>query len=81
MLGFSIMGTEKFQMSKLGLEKEEQPEIKLPTFAASQRKQGNSRKTFISVTLTILKSLTVWIITNCGKLLERWENQNILPVS
>ena len=27
------MGTEKFQMSKLCLEKEEQPEIKLPTFA------------------------------------------------
>ena len=53
----------------VGLEKVEEPEIKLPTFAVSQRKQGNSRKTFISVTLTILKSLTVWIITNYGKLL------------
>ena len=29
----------------------------------------------------MLKPLTVWIITNCGKLLERWEYQSILPVS
>ena len=32
-------------MSKLGLEKAEEPEIKLPTFMGSQRKLGNSRKT------------------------------------
>ena len=35
MLGFSIMQTKNFLMSKLGLEKEEEPEIKLPTFAGS----------------------------------------------
>ena len=35
MLGFSIMWTKNFQMSKLGLEKEESPEIKLVTFAGS----------------------------------------------
>ena len=29
----------------------------------------------------MLKPLTVWVITNCGKLLERWEYQSILPVS
>ena len=23
----------------------------------------------------------VWILTNCGKLLERWEYQTILPIS
>ena len=34
-LGFSIMQTKKFQMSKLGLEKEEGPEIKLPVFTGS----------------------------------------------
>ena len=28
----------------------------------------------------MLKPLTVWIITNCGKLLKRWEYQTILPV-
>ena len=38
------MCTKKFQMYKLGLEKTEQPEIKLPTFIRSWRKQGNSRK-------------------------------------
>ena len=81
MLGFRITWTENFQTSQLGLEKAEEPEIKLPTFAGSQRKQGNSRKTFISVTLTILKSLTVWIITNYGKLLKIWGYQTILPVS
>ena len=32
LLGFTIMGTKNFQMSKLGLEKEEEPEIKFPTF-------------------------------------------------
>ena len=31
-------------MYKLGLEKAEKPEIKLPTFVASQRNQGNFRK-------------------------------------
>ena len=33
MLGFSIMRIKNFQMSKLGLEKEEELEIKLQTFA------------------------------------------------
>ena len=32
MLSYSIMQTKNFQMSELGLEKEEEPEIKLPTF-------------------------------------------------
>ena len=39
------MRTKNFQMSKLGLAKEEELEIKLPTLAELQRKQGNSRKT------------------------------------
>ena len=29
---------------------------------------------FHSTLLTMLKPLTVWIKTNCGKLLKRWEN-------
>ena len=32
-LGFNSMWTENFQMYKLGLEKAEEPKIKLPTFA------------------------------------------------
>ena len=65
-------------MSKLGLEKEEEPEIKLPTFTLSQRKLGNSRETSISVSSTTPKPLTVWILINCGKLLKRWEYQTHL---
>ena len=38
------------------LEKAEEPEIKLPTFTGSYRKQGNSRKT--STTLTTSTPLT-----------------------
>ena len=44
-------------MSKLGLEKEEEPENKLPTFTGSLRNQGNSRKTTTCVELTMLKLL------------------------
>ena len=50
------------------LEKAEKPEIKLPTSAGSQKKQGDSRKT--SASLTMLKLLTVWITTHCGKFLR-----------
>ena len=42
--GFSSKWTENFQKYKLGLEKAGEPEIKLPTFVESQRKQRNSRK-------------------------------------
>ena len=51
-------------MFKLDLEKAEEPEIKLPTPAASQKKQENFRKTSTSASLTMLKLLTVWITTN-----------------
>ena len=73
--------TKNLQMSKLDLEKAAEPEIRLPTFAAPLRKEGDSRKTSTSVSLTLLKHLTVWIVTNCRKLLKRWEYQTILPVS
>ena len=48
-VGFSIMWTENFQIFKLGLEKAQEPEIKLPTFTESYRKQENSTKTSTSV--------------------------------
>ena len=41
-----------FQMFKLVLEKSEEPEIKLPVFAGSWKKQENSRETSISALLT-----------------------------
>ena len=51
-------------MFKLDLEKAEEPEIKLPTFVGSLKKQGGSRKTSISALLTMPKPLTVLITTN-----------------
>ena len=57
-------------MFKLILEKAEEPEIKLPTLAGSWKKQESFRKTFISALLTTPKPLTVWIATNCSKILK-----------
>ena len=53
-----------FQMFKLVLEKAEEPVIKMPTFAGSSKKEGSSRKTYISALLTMPKPLTVWITIN-----------------
>ena len=68
-------------MYQVNLEKAEEQEIKFPASVGSQRKQGNSRKTSISDSLTTLKPLTVWITMNCGKFLKRWKYQTTLPVS
>ena len=58
------MWNKSFKMFKLDLEKAEEPEIKLPISIESNKKQGNFRKTSTSDSLTVLKPLTVWIITN-----------------
>ena len=68
-------------MFKLDLEKREESEIKLPTSVGSWKKQESSRKASISALLTVPKPLTVWITTNCGKFLKRWEYQTTLPAS
>ena len=49
--------------------------------AGSQKMQGNSGETSTSASLTMLKSLTVWITTNCGKFLKRRGYQTTLPAS
>ena len=68
------------QMFNLDLEKAEEPEVKLPTSIGSQKKQGNSRKTSTSASLTILK---LWLCESqeTGKFLKRWEYQIPLPIS
>ena len=38
------------------------------------------KKKSTSVSSAMPKSLIVWIIINCGKLLKRWEYQTILPI-
>ena len=44
-------------------------------------KAKSSRKTSTSASFTTLKPLTVWITTNCGKFLKRWEYQTTWPAS
>ena len=43
--------------------------------------QESSRKTSTSALLNMPKPLTVWITTNCGKFLKRWEYQTTWPAS
>ena len=79
--GFNSMWIVSFQMFKLHLEKAEEPDIRLPTSVGLSKKQESSRKTSTSALLTTPKPLTVWITTNCGKFLKRWEYQTTLPAS
>ena len=75
-LGFRNMWIKNFQISNLGWEKEEEPEIKLPTFSLSQRMLGNSRQTPTFVSLTMPKPLTVWIIINCSVQLSSFQSRS-----
>ena len=77
--GFNSIWTKNFQMYKLGLEKAEESEIKLPPFTGSWRKQGNSTKTSTSASLITVKPLRVCITTNYKKFLKRWEYQTTWP--
>ena len=56
-----------------GLEKEEEPEIKLPISDGPSKQQESPRKT--SALLTMPKPLTVWITANSGKFLKECEYQ------
>ena len=64
-----------------GFRKGRGTRIKLSTSAGSSKKQENSIKASTSASLTMLKPLTVWITTNCGKFLKRWEYQTTSPGS
>ena len=77
--GFSNRWTVNFQMFKVVLEKAEEPEIKLPTYTGSSKRQESSRKTSISALLTMPKPLIVWITINCGEFWKRWEYQTSWP--
>ena len=45
------------------------------------KKAREFQKTPTSALLTLPKPLTVWITTNCGKFLKRWEYQTTWPAS
>ena len=69
-LDSNSMWTVKFQKYKLDLEKAQEPEIELPTFVGSWRKQESSRKTSTSASLTMLKPL--YGSQQTGKFLKRF---------
>ena len=68
-----LQGLAQLNDAQAGFKKAEEPEIKLPTFVGSSKKQENSRKTYISASATTLKPLTVCITTN-WKILKQMEN-------
>ena len=53
----------------------------IATSTGSSKKQENSTKTSTSALLTKPKPYTVWITTNCGKFLKRWDYQTTWPAS
>ena len=59
-----------FQMFKLILEKAEEPEIKLQTYAGSSKKAREFQKNIYFALLTMPNPLTEWITINCGKFSE-----------
>ena len=63
-----------FQMFKLDLEEAEEPEIKLPASTGSSKKQEFQKNIYLCF-IDYVKPLTMWITTNCGKFLKRWEYQ------
>ena len=75
------MCTVNFQMFKLDLEKAEEPEIKLSTSIGLLKKGESSRKMSISALLSMLKTLILWITTNCRKFFKRCEYHNTWPAS
>ena len=67
-----------FQMFKLVLEKAEEPEIKLPTYAGSLEKTREFQRNICFIDYA---KAFVWITTNCGIFFKRWEYQTTLPAS
>ena len=77
--GFNSTWTENFQMFKLGLEKAEEPETKLPTSAGLLKKQENQKNIYFC--LIDYAKVFEWITTNCGKFFKRREYQTTWPTS
>ena len=68
-------------MFKLVLEKAEEPEIKLPTFAGSLKKQESSRKNIHFCFIDYAKAFDCVDHNRLWKILKRLEYQTILPAS
>ena len=65
-------------MFKLVLEKAEEPEIKFPTSGQIIEKARAFHKDIYFCLIDYMKNF-VYILTNCGKFLNRWEYQTTWP--
>ena len=65
-------------MFKLVLEKSEEPEIKLPTFTGSSKKE-EFQKNIDFYFIDYAKAFDCVDHKNCGKFWKRWEYQTTLP--
>ena len=63
---------------QVGLEKPEEPDIKLPTSIGSQKNQENSRK---SIYLCFTDYAKAFDCVDHNKVWKRWEYQTTLPAS
>ena len=68
-------------MSKLDLEKAEEPEIKLPTSIWIFEKAREFQKNIYFCFIDYAKAFDCVDTTNCGKFLKRWEYQTTWPAS
>ena len=75
------MWTMNFQVSKLDLEKAEEPEIKLPTFIGSQKKQKNSRKNIYFCFTDYTKAFDCVDNNKLWKILKKMWVESTLPAS
>ena len=80
-LGFSVKWTKTYRCPRWVSKRQRKQRSNCQHLLDHRESKENPEKTSTFVSLTMLKPLTVWIITNCGKLLKRWEFQTILPVS
>ena len=64
-----------------GFRKERGTRDQIANIHSIIEKATEFQKKSISASLTTLTPLIVWITTNCGKLLKRWEYQTTLPAS
>ena len=64
-----------------GFRKGRETRDQIANICGSSKKQESSRKISTSALLTTLKPLTMWITTNCGKFLNKWEYRTTLPAS
>ena len=67
-------------MYKLDLEKAEEPEVK-SKHTLDHRKSKGIPKNICFCFIDYAKALILWITTNCGIFLKRWEYQTTSPAS